>query len=539
VSASVGTSGSTSGGEALPASPGAASGARLRRWRLTQGELVAALVSALLFAIAFPPVPLVVPVFFCLVPVALITARAADERAGWQVAMRTGTVFGLVGYGVTLYWIAIALKIYTDLAFLAFAGALLGLGPIVGFTFAAVYAVRRLTKWPMAIVLPVVWAASEMFLLYLPQLGFPWLPLGLAVAKTTVLAQAADLSGVRGLSFWIAATNGLLVDAWLLRADRRRVLARVAAVVVFALGIVAYGVWRMKTIQLLAQGPVTIVQPNIPQDEKWQQEYQGKILGILTSLSRQALANQETQLVLWPEAALPDNFLAHGDWVDTMHTLAAQSHTPFLFGTIDVVWDSPTSYQYYNSAMVVDQAGRIGGQPAYHKTYLVPIVERVPFVNPKWFASLKFFGGMSRGGRPRPFTFRFGRVGTLICYESIFPQRSRFYRRQGASFLVNITNDAWFGRSVAVYQHEAHLALRAIENRVGVVRDANTGISEYIDPLGRAHGATALFVPAVRTYQIQTTRSYGLYERVGDWVGSLSVAATLILLGVAAVKRRA
>ncbi|HXE61256.1 MAG TPA: hypothetical protein VN607_11150, partial [Gemmatimonadaceae bacterium] len=303
----------TSGSEALPASPGAASGARLRRWRLTQGELVAALVSALLFAIAFPPVPLVVPVFFCLVPVALITARAADERAGWQVAMRTGTVFGLVGYGVTLYWIAIALKIYTDLAFLAFAGALLGLGPIVGFTFAAVYAVRRLTKWPMAIVLPVVWAASEMFLLYLPQLGFPWLPLGLAVAKTTVLAQAADLSGVRGLSFWIAATNGLLVDAWLLRADRRRMLARVAAVVAFALGIVAYGVWRMKTIQLLAQGPVTIVQPNIPQDEKWQQQYQGKILGILTSLSRQALANQETQLVLWPEAALPDNFLAHGD----------------------------------------------------------------------------------------------------------------------------------------------------------------------------------------------------------------------------------
>lgn len=512
---------------------------RAPRWRLTRRELGAALASAVLFALAFPPVPLVVPAFLCLVPVAFITARAADERAGWWVAVRTGTVFGLIGYGVTLYWIAIALRLYTNLAFLAFAGALLGLGPIVGFTFGAVYAARRLTKWPMAILLPVVWSASEMFLLYLPQIGFPWLPLGLAVAKHTLLAQAADLSGVRGLSFWIAATNGLLLDAWLLRAERRRVVARLAGVIVLALGIVAYGWWRVKTTRLLAQGAVTVVQPNIPQDEKWQQQYQGKILGILTSLSRQSLRQRESQLVLWPEAALPDNFLAHGGWIDTLHALAVQSHTPFLFGTIDVVWNSPTSYEYYNSAVVVDQAGRIAGQPTYHKTYLVPIVERVPFVNPKWFGSLKFFGGMARGENPRPFQFRFGRVGVLICYESIFLQRSRFYRRHGASFLVNITNDAWFGRSIAVYQHEAHLALRAIENRVGVVRDANTGISEYIDPLGRSHGATDLFVPATRTYIVQTTTVYGLYERLGDWVGTLSVLATLILLGVAAVKRRA
>ncbi|MGH7647543.1 MAG: apolipoprotein N-acyltransferase, partial [Gemmatimonadaceae bacterium] len=277
---------------------------------------------------------------------------------------------------------------------------------------------------------------------------------------------------------------------------------------------------------------------NIPQDEKWQQQYQGRIVGILSSLSRQGFAQQQAQLMLWPEAALPDNFMAHNEWVDTMHVLAAGSRTPILFGTIDVVWTSPTHYEYYNSAMVVDAAGRVGGQPAYHKTYLVPIVERVPFVNPTWFASLKFFGGMGRGATPKPFDLPIGRVGTLICYESIFLQRSRLFRREGASFLVNITNDAWFGRSVAVYQHEAHLALRAIENRVGIVRDANTGISEYIDPLGRSHGATALFVPAVRTYQVQTTTVLTLYDHVGDWLGAVSVLATLAMLGVAAAKRR-
>src|SRR6185312_5128176 len=109
------------------------------------------------------------------------------------------------------------------------------------------YAARRLTRWPMAILLPLVWCASELFLLYLPQIGFPWLPLGLAVAKHTVLAQAADLSGVRGLSFWVAATNGLLVDAWLLRAERRRLWARVGAAAALALGVAAYGWWRIAT----------------------------------------------------------------------------------------------------------------------------------------------------------------------------------------------------------------------------------------------------------------------------------------------------
>jgi len=148
-----------------------------RRWVPTRRETGAALASALLFALSFPPVPLVVPAFLCLMPVAIIVAEAADKRSGWGVAMRAGTLFGLVGYGINLYWIAIALRLYTNLAFLAFIGALLGLGPIVGFTMAALYAGRRLTRWPMAVLLPVVWATSEVFLLYLPQIGFPWLPL--------------------------------------------------------------------------------------------------------------------------------------------------------------------------------------------------------------------------------------------------------------------------------------------------------------------------------------------------------------------------
>jgi apolipoprotein N-acyltransferase len=103
---------------------------------------------------------------------------------------------------------------------------------------------------------------------------------------------------------------------------------------------------------------------------------------------------------------------------------------------------------------------------------------------------------------------------------------------------VNITNDAWFGRSLAPYQHEANLALRAIENRVGIVRAANTGISSYVDPLGRIHGETPLFTAATRTYEAQTTSVRTLYDHLGDSIGALSAIASLALLAYARLRPR-
>jgi apolipoprotein N-acyltransferase len=213
---------------------------------------------------------------------------------------------------------------------------------------------------------------------------------------------------------------------------------------------------------------------------------------------------------------------------------------PILFGMIDITYTGAgrMDFDYFNAASVVDTSGRIGTEPAYHKVYLVPIVERVPFLNPKWFAALKYFGGFGRGNSAVPFNLSVGRVGVLICYESIFPQQARRFRRAGADMLVNITNDAWFGRGLAPYQHEAHLRLRAIETRAGIVRAANTGISEYIDPLGRPHGSTALFESAARIYDAETTSVRPLNVIVGDWLGSACVVLTLALIGITIVRGR-
>jgi apolipoprotein N-acyltransferase len=513
-------------------------------WFPVRDEALPALASAALFLIAFPPFRLLLPAFLTLVPVAVVVARKVDAGEPVRASFRFGFWFGAIAYGLTLYWIAIALSIYTKLSFLGYIGAVLVMAPVVGVTIAALHAARRATRWPFAILLPVVWTASEVVINYMGDLAFPWLPLGLATSRFPALAQIADLSGVRGVSFWIAATAGLLADAWLVRAHPRRALARIGVVVVLAAAVVAYGQWRLSTIAMEPVAPIAVVQPNIPQEEKWQDENRDRIVAMLAALTREGMRSGNPHLVVWPEVALPGYLVQNPDWADTLRALSGPTGIPILFGVLDVEFlptrasDGTQEYEVFNAAMTTDSSGGIARQRPYRKEFLVPVVERVPFLDPDWFKGLKYFGGFGRGEDQAPFRYAFGDAGVLICYESIFPQLSREYRRGGAEILVNITNDAWFGRSIAPYQHEAHLAFRAIENRIGIVRAANTGISAYVDPLGRFHDETALEVSASRTYRVQTTSATTLFLRVGDWLGLGSLLATIALVVAAWLRLR-
>jgi apolipoprotein N-acyltransferase len=513
-------------------------------WLPVREEALPAFASAALFLIAFPPFRVVLPAFLTLVPVSIVVARKVDAGEPVRTSFRFGFWFGAMAYGMTLYWIAIALSIYTKLSFLGYIGAVLVMAPVVGATIAALHVARRSMRLPFALLLPVVWTASEVVINYMGDLAFPWLPLGLGTSRFPSLAQIADLSGVRGVSFWVAATAGLLTDAWLLRAERRKVLVRLAVVVALASGVAGYGRWRLFSIAMQPVAPIAIVQPNIPQEEKWQKENRDRIVTMLASLTREGMRSGSPRLVVWPEVALPGYLVQNPEWADTLRALSAPARTPILFGVLDVEFlstsapDAAREYEVYNAAMTTDSTGAIAPQPPYRKEFLVPVVERVPFVDPDWFKGLKYFGGFGRGEDQAPFRYAFGDAGILICYESIFPQLSREYRRGGAEILVNITNDAWFGRSIAPYQHEAHLALRAIENRLGIVRAANTGISTYVDPLGRFHDETGLETSASRTYQVHTTSVTTLFVRLGDWVGTGSLLATVALVVVAWVRRR-
>lgn len=411
-----------------------------------------------------------------------------------------------------------------------------------GTTAVLLFHVRRTTRWPLAALLPIAWVAFEFALAHLGDLAFPWLPLGLATAEALPLAQLAEAGGVHLVSLWIAAANGLLADAWLAlrdRADRRAAGMRAAGALALVAVAAGYGAWRMSAVEVRDVAPIGIVQPNIPQEEKWQAENRGRIVGMLSEATRELVAAEAPALVVWPEVALPGFLYEHPEWRDTLRVLSDPTDTPILFGVLDLVWHSatPGDYEYFNAAMLADTNGVVRRQ-AYHKGYLVPIVERVPFVNPRWFQRVPYFGGFGRGRDAVVYSLAFGEVSVLICYESIFPPLSRSLRRGGAEVLLNITNDAWFGRTSAPYQHEAHLAIRAIENRVGVVRAANTGISESIDPLGRRSGATDLFVPAVREYRATTTDIVTPYVTFGDWPGTAAFLAALALAARAAIAWR-
>jgi apolipoprotein N-acyltransferase len=243
---------------------------------------------------------------------------------------------------------------------------------------------------------------------------------------------------------------------------------------------------------------------------------------------------------VWPEAAIPGYLFENPEWDAGISGMARVSHTPIVAGGLHADLRTPPPIPYYNAAFLYDSTGDRRSHPVYGKHYLVPIVERVPFVPARWMQRLpgvgRWSGGFARGRELPVYATAIGRFGVLICYESAFEDLPRRYRRGGADFLVNITNDAWFGRTSAPRQHASHLVLRAIETRMGVARAANSGISEFVDPLGRAYAATELDRDTVVADRLRTSDVTTLYVRWGDWVGTLVVLATLGFAGVIATQ---
>ncbi|HYT73064.1 MAG TPA: apolipoprotein N-acyltransferase, partial [Gemmatimonadales bacterium] len=314
---------------------------------------------------------------------------------------------------------------------------------------------------------------------------------------------------------------------------RWRRLAALLATVVLAWG---YGAWRMKTLPVRDAGVVGLVQPNEGFREKWDPAHADSVVGTLIGLSRQLLAGSRPDLLIWPEAAIPDFLWRNPAWDAAVSRLARESSTPILTGDLYAApgWRGLTD-PYYNAALFVDSTGEWRRWPVYEKRYLVPVVERVPFVPVRVFKAVpglaRWSGGFSPGRELPVYASPIGRFGVLICYESIFEDLGRAYRRGGADFLVNITNDAWYGRTAGPYQHASHLVLRAIETRMGIARGANSGISGTVDPLGRFHDSTRLEERTAEASRLRTSDVTTLYTRLGDWVGTLAVLATLGFAG--------
>jgi apolipoprotein N-acyltransferase len=503
-----------------------------------RGERLVPAVSAVLLALSYPPLHLLIPPFVGLVPFALWVYALPGDEEGRRAAVRGSIVFGAVHFGIVFYWILVALIWFTSLAILAFVAALFGLiciAVLFGWTLhRAVHGVRV----PLWLALPIAWVGAEWVRAHLPStIAFPWMDLGTSLTGFPRLVGIAELVGSRGVSFWIALVNGAIATVVLRVRDKRPFVAPAALAALAIAAPMGWGVWRAATLPMREAGTVTVMQPNIPEHIKL--DVRAGLDSTYASLVRLVpnLGTGFSDLVVLPEVVLrifPQAEI-HRGYIEPVQAWSAYSNAAFLMGALGYEGDLSTGeYTPYNSAFVVDSLGPWDYR--YDKRYLVPFVERVPLVPPAWFGSLRYFGGFGVGEGWPLARVNGTAYGVLICYESSYPQGSRRFRLEGADVLVNITNDAWYGReplyarTTALWQHPAHMVMRAIENRVGVARAANTGISLFIDPTGRVYNATNLFEADLRTDLVWTTDVLTLYSRFGDLAGTGAAAAGLLLV---------
>ena len=522
-------------------------------------ELGLPIVSGILLTVSFPPFHLLLPPFVAIVPYLVFVAGSSPDRAGGRSVWRATFWMGVVFYGTLLYWLFAALVYYTWLSLLGYLITFVVLGSFLASAGWAIHYTRTRRGMPFWISVPLFWTTAEWLRAQLGDLAFPWLGLGSSLSGFPALVGFADLGGARGVTVWLVAINAVLAEWWLEGLELRWRRWAIATLLLFAVPV-SYSLVRWSTLETRPAARVLVVQPNIPEDLKLDRDVALDTSRIaLDNLSRRELAaDSDIDLMVWPETAQQALYDRAIDWTMWAVGLADEYDVPLLFGTLDLRQYPDGGYDFYNAALFVNADGQQAG--LYRKNYLVPIVERVPYIPLGWLRKarvkaargwelpllgdvgrfLTWFGGFGRGGEEPVMSIDGADFGVLICYESIFPQAARAYRKNGADFLVNITNDAWFGRerpwwsqTSALYQHPAHMVMRALENRIGVARAANTGISLFIDPRGRVSHATPLFQPDARVATVETTDGLTLYTRLGDWVGWLcALASGILLLGI-------
>lgn len=436
--------------------------------------------------------------------VALVPLLHGIQDCTKKQAAVKALVAGMVYHLLLLYWIVIALGRYGGLGWYITLPTLglLSLYMSLYFVMAIIayrYLVRNqsfiLTLW----LLPCVWVGLDWVRSFLFS-GFPWMDLGYNLWNFPRLIQIADLFGHYGLTFLLVMTNVLLTLILISRTHSRSRGGLIFPVLLLLVGATLYSnmAWKQE-LNNLTQAPrvkIGIVQGNIDQSKKWLPEEQRQT--VLNYLGQSAFLYQESRvdLLVWPETALPF-FPGNSPLTSIIQKFLEKRGGALLTGSpwYNLVDLERREIDYYNGALLFQSDGSFDQK--YFKSHLVPFGEYVPLKKLLFFLGplVEAVGDFSTGKVETPLAHGDIRAGALICFESIFPTIARQWVERGANVLVNLTNDAWYGRSSAPEQSFAMSVFRAVETRRSLVRSANTGISGVIDPLGRVEMASDIFVP--------------------------------------------
>ncbi len=453
-----------------------------------------------------------------------------------------GFIAGFVYNVFTLHWIVVVLSRYGGLPL-----AVSGLAMLLLAMYMAVYwglfcfllnrvaaSDSKLSLPKLLLFAPVLWVGLE-YMKGVFLTGFPWLDLGYSLYPEPLLIQAADIGGHRLLSFLIVLVN-VLVYLFLweraeLGQERKTVFAAVSLVVLFlAYSVIKHGI-VVEQIQEAPRKRVSAIQGNILQDEKWDRENRLETTIIYENLSLDEI-KKGTDLLVWPETALPFSPFVNplGKRVELF---VRANGVPLITGAPTFTREDGRKggvIHYYNSALLFNSMGVVAD--IYNKQHLVPFGEYVPLHSLfSFFGPLvETAGNFSAGTSYTPLQVENGiRAGVLICFESVFPSVARREVEDGANLLVNITNDAWYGRTSAPYQSMAMTVMRSVENKRAMVRAANTGVSLLVEPDGKILSRTGIFVQGAIGAELPLMEGKTFFVRVGHWFSLLCFLLLLLI----------
>lgn len=435
------------------------------------------------------------PGLILLFPLAMTQVALAAQTPGQ--AAKAGLIAGTLGALGVLYWTAIPIRYYGNLPWLL---ALpmpvllsLAMGAYVAL-FAALLqpAAHRLSPLPFGLYAGAVWTLVEIGRGTLFT-GFPWLTLTAALVPWPFAVQAASILGAYALGGLLTACM-----AWI-AAGRYFTLTSLVGAVVLA------GLWVFGNLELqrpLPEAPairVGIVQGNVDQSLKWEPAYQKATVDAYLDLSARQIGEAATDLLVWPETAMPFYFQDGDALAAAVARFARERGVPLVTGS-PAYARVGEAYSLYNRVYLIAPDGRVAAH--YDKAHLVPFGEYIPFGKYLPFLSklAHGVGDFVAGQDAAPLRHGNLALGLLICYEAIFPELAQASVEAGANILVNVSNDAWFGRSSAPLQHLDLAALRAVEQGRFLIRATNTGISAVIDPRGRVLAQSGLFVAETLAY---------------------------------------
>jgi len=489
-------------------------------------------LSGFLLILAFPTFDLEALAWVAFIPWLWAGRKKSPPQAAFL-----GFVAGFTFFTGLLYWVYGVLTEYghlpgpVGLFFLIVLTAYLALY-FSAFSFFLSWAASKLYL-PETLLAPPLWVSLE-YLRGILFSGFPWGLLGYSQFLTLPMVQISDITGIYGVSFVIMLVNVSLYRFATTFMERgwkpasKEVLA--AGIIVILMGF--YGHWRLINLAEKTQTGtafrVALIQGNIRQEIKWEPQFQEETVKIYSDLTAQT-SGQRSDLIIWPETATPFFFQTAYPWRSRILELSHKMGVPILFGA-PAFERQGSRVNYFNSAFLISPEKKILGR--YDKVHLVPFGEYAPLSGLLGFTRdiIGAIGDFTPGKGVQNLALPWGKFGVLICYEAIFPDLTRQFVEQGAQFLVNITNDAWFGQTAAPYQHLSMAVVRAVENRAPMARAANTGISAIIDSGGRVTAATGIFTREVIFGNIYLNRRRTFYTEFGDLFSYVCLGFTISYL---------